>query len=116
MTSWLGYFPDPSGVGVGVDGTRGKGTKVGDAQVVIADEVELVLVARLIPADAGVVSPCRWADGPGRPVPVHFLPLSSHVSWRAGRTAGVSVVLGFRMRVTLVRMLAHGLPLHSRSG
>jgi hypothetical protein len=116
MTSWLGYFPYPSGASVGVDDTRGEGTKVGDSQVVIADEVELVLVARLIPGDAGVVPRRRRADGPGRPVRVHFLPLSSHVSWRADRTAGVAVVLGLRMRVTLVRMLAHGLPLHSRSG
>jgi hypothetical protein len=114
MLSHPGHFPDPTRVGVRVDGTRGEGAKVGDAQVVIADEVELVLIVRLIPSDAGTVTWRRRAGGPWRPVPVQCPPLSSHASWRADRAAGV--VVGLRVRVTLLRVLAHGLPLRSRSG
>jgi len=71
-----GHFPDPSGAGVRVDGTRGEGTQVGDAEVVIADEVELAIVARFI---AGIVALGWRAAGPRRPVLVQCLPLSSHV-------------------------------------
>jgi hypothetical protein len=109
MLSRPGHFPDPSGTGVRVDGTRGDGAQVGDAQVIIADEVEIVLMARLIPGDAGIVPRSRRGAGPWRPVPVQRVPLSGHVSWCAGRTAGIAVVRWLSMRVTLLRALAHDL-------
>ena len=61
MLPRLGHFPDLSGTGVRVDDTRGDGAQVGDAQVVIADEVELVLMAGVSP-----VTPesSPGADGP----------------------------------------------------
>jgi len=98
-----GYFPDPAGTGVRVGEIRGGGAEVSDAQVVIADQLELALV-RLVRVHAAIVA---WlARGLVCPPRAHGL-LSL---WLAGLRAGDVVVPGLRMRVMPRRVLAHGFP------
>jgi hypothetical protein len=61
----LGYFPDPSGTGVRVGGIRAKWAEVSGAQVVVADQLELVIV-RLVRTHGAVAG--RLADGLAWPV------------------------------------------------
>jgi hypothetical protein len=61
----LGYFPDPSGTGVRVGGIRAERAEVSGAQVVVADQLELVIV-RLVRTHGAVAG--RLADGLAWPV------------------------------------------------
>jgi hypothetical protein len=61
----LGYFPDPSGTGVRVGGIRAEWAEVSGTQVVVADQLELVIV-RLVRTHGAVAG--RLADGLAWPV------------------------------------------------
>jgi hypothetical protein len=95
-----GYFPDPSGTGVRVVGIRAERAEVSGAQVVAADQLELVIV-RLVRTHGAVAG--RLPDRLAWPV---ALP----VFWLAGPQVGVVFVSGLRMRVVPCRVLAHDYP------
>jgi hypothetical protein len=61
----LSYFPDPSGICVRVGGIRAEWAEVSGAQVVVADQLELVIV-RLVRTHGAVAG--RLADGLAWPV------------------------------------------------
>jgi hypothetical protein len=61
----LGYFPDPSGTRVRVVGVRAERAKVSGTQVVVAEQLELVIV-RLVRTHVAVAG--RLADGLAWPV------------------------------------------------
>jgi len=61
----LGYFSDPSGTGVRVGGIRAEWAEVSGAQVVVADQLELVIV-RLVRTHGAVAG--RLTDGLAWPV------------------------------------------------
>jgi hypothetical protein len=96
----LGYFPDPSGTGVRVGSIRAERAEVSGTQVVVADQLELVIV-RLVRTHSAVAG--RPADGLAWAV---ALP----VFWLAGLHVGVVFVSGLRMRVMPCRVLAHDYP------
>jgi hypothetical protein len=96
-----GYFPDPSGTGVWVVGIRAERAEVSGAQVVAADQLELVIV-RLV-----------WTHGAvaGRLLPDGLAwPMALPVFWLAGPQVGVVFVSGLHMRVMPCRVLAHDYP------
>jgi hypothetical protein len=64
----LGYLPDPSGTGVRVGGIRAKWAEVSGTQVVVADQLELVIVrlVRLVRTHGAVAG--GLADGLEWPV------------------------------------------------
>jgi hypothetical protein len=96
----LGYFPDPSGTRVRVVGIRAKRAKVSGPQVVVAEQLELVIVRLVWPVRSHGAAVGRVADGLPWPV---TLP----VSWLASPHVGVVFVSGLRMRVMPRRVLAH---------
>jgi hypothetical protein len=102
-----GYFPWPPGADVRV-GVRAEWAKVGGPEVVVADQLELVLL-RPVRAHGAAG---RLADGPaGLPA----LP----VFWLAGHGVIDVFVPGPRMRVISCRLLAHDdppLPAVGRAG
>src|ERR1700751_2413410 len=95
-----GYFPYPSGIGVRVGGIRAEGAEVSGAQVVVAVQLELVLV-RLVRTHAA--SAGRLTDGLA-------WPQTLLVCWLAGLRVSDVFVSGPRMRVMPCRVLAHGFP------
>src|SRR5215469_4302294 len=86
----LGYLPDPSGTGVRVVGIRAERAEISGTQVVVADQLELLIV-RLVRTHAAVAG---WLpDGLAWPV--------------TGLHVDCVFVSGLRMRVMSCRVLAH---------
>src|ERR1700739_2422022 len=93
----FGYFPDPSGIGVRIGGIRAEGAEVSGTQVVVAVQLELVLVW-LVRTPAAIAG--RLTDGLA-------WPRTLLVCWLAGPGVGDVFVSGLRMRVMPCRVLAH---------